>query len=112
MIQSLLQRFWLGLAAIPVVILAAVLITELRDLVFGIWDWMEFSAILLVLAVILLALAEEFVRPPNPYSRTHHVYDLRDVANQPDLQSASPTMLWQALPPAIAAAALFSISMA
>ena len=108
--RSLLQRFWLGLATIPIAIVVAVIVTQLWGTVFGIWGWMQFAAILLVMTVIVLALAEEFMRPPNPYTRTHHLYDLRDVSPKRDLQSASATTLWQALPPALGALVLFIVS--
>lgn len=110
MARALFRRFWLGLLTIPALVAVAVVVTGIWGPVFGIWDWMEFSALTLILAVMGLALAEEFVRPPNPYGRTYHLYDLRDVSSQRDLRSASTTLLWQALPPAVAAAALFAIS--
>ena len=91
--RSLMQRFWLGLATVPVTIIVAVIVTQVSGEVFGIWGWMEFATILLMLAVILLALVEEFMRTPNPYSRMHYLYDLRDVSPKRDLQSSSATML-------------------
>ncbi len=107
MVRSLVSRFSIGLVTVPLVIILAVVVTQLWGPVFGMWGWMEFSAILLVLTVMLFALAEEFFRTPNVYGRTHHLYDLRDVPRQQQLQSASAMMLWQALPPTIAAIVLF-----
>lgn len=104
--RSMIRRVRYGLLLVPILVALATVIDRLWGPVFGIWGWAEVGAALLVLGAMGFALVEEFMRPPNPYSRIHHLYDLRDVAKSDTLYAASPTLLWQMLPLVVAATVL------
>lgn len=96
--RSVIARFGVGLALIPPLIAVAVLVTWRWGPLFGIWGWATTAAGLLFLAAMVLALLEEFFRTPNPYTRIHYLYDLRDVSPDRNLYASAPTMLWQIVP--------------
>ena len=106
MLRSLGRRFGFGVAFTVVAVLLAVIGTSLWGSIYGIWDWPEVSAGLLVLGAMAFALLEEAVRPQNPYRNLNPLYGLQDVAKTGQLFSGGSGWIWNALPPVVTAVLL------
>jgi hypothetical protein len=104
--QQVVTRISVGLGLTVLLVGAAIGMTWQWGPTFGVWDWKATGAGLLFIGAMAVLLLAEFFRTPNPYSRIYHLYDLRDVSPDRNVQSGSERLIWQAAPLVLTAAAL------
>lgn len=89
---------WFGILFTVVVIAGSVIYVSVAGKIFGQWGWMELAVSLLVLGVCGMAGLESFFRQPNPYTRTHALYNMADIPPHDSLQGEGFGWMIQAAP--------------
>ena len=105
-----LRQMRFGLAWAIVAIVAALVIDTRWGPLFGVYGWSTVAAALMIGGFLLFAGFLEFIRPPNPYSRLHHLYDMRDLGPTGVVHSSDLSWLWNAVPLIVAVALLLLIN--
>jgi hypothetical protein len=103
----MLRKMRIGAIGAIVATIAAILIDLQWGPLFGVYGWRVIAAGLMIGGFLLLAAFLEFIRPPNPYSRLYHLYDLRDLGPTGVVYSSDLSWLWNAVPLIAAIALIF-----
>ncbi len=87
-----------GIGATVLILLGTWIFVASQGPLFGVWGWPELVLGTLILTASALAGAVMFFRQPNPYSRSHPLYDLRDVPPDRGLDSGGAGWIVQSVP--------------
>ena len=77
---------------------------------FGEWGWLHIGVALLMLGVLILLAVDALDRQPNPYGRTHPMYDLKDVPEHTSFGTGRFAWVTQLLPLMLTIALLFAVA--
>lgn len=98
-----------GIALTILIVGGTALYVEVFGPLYGVWGWPELVLGCLILTASALAGIVMFFRQPNPYSRSHPLYDLRDVTPERGLDSGGAGWIIQATPLAVTAVVIFCV---
>lgn len=107
--MKILRDMRFGIVGAVVAVIAALIIDARWGPPFGVYGWRTVAMALMVGGFLLLAGFLEFIRPPNPYSRLHHLYDMRDLGPTGVVHSSDLSWLWNAVPLIVAIAILYLV---
>jgi hypothetical protein len=103
-----LARMRLGLWFTPLALVAGIVAHVMDAPLLGRYAWRGSAAGILILGVVALALAEEFVRPQNPYRRLDPRFQYLDLPPTGELHSGGAGWIWNAAPAAVVAGLLLA----
>lgn len=107
--RELLRQMRFGVAVAALIVTGTALYVELYGPLYGVWGWPELVLGGLILGACAMAGVEAMFRPPNPYTRTYALYNLRDVPPNRDLSSGGDGWMIQSIPLAVTALVLAGI---
>lgn len=96
--MRILRNMRVGAIGAVVAVIAAILIDLQWGPLFGVYDWRAVAIGLMIGEFLIFVAFLEFIRPPNPYSRLHHLYDMRDLGPTGVVHSSDLGWLWNAVP--------------
>jgi hypothetical protein len=100
--RQIIRRYWPGPAFALLSVASSATYARLGPLPAG-YNWAALALLVIVAGMMVLALFASLGRNPNPYSRTHPLYDLKDLPPEHrTLDSGSADLLWHLMPLATA----------
>ncbi|TVR73451.1 MAG: hypothetical protein EA415_07615 [Sphaerobacteraceae bacterium] len=106
--KTLWSAFWFGIVYSVACVAAALVYTSIFGPMFGEWGWLHIGVALLLLGVLALTGVGALDGQPNPYGRTHPMYNLKDVPEHKSFGTGGFTWVTQLVPMILTIALLFA----
>lgn len=97
-LRSLLRQLRFGIAVAALIVTGTALYVIFYGPLHGVWGWPELVLGGLATAACIMGGMEALTAQPNKFTRSHTMYDLRDVPRQRELESGGTGWMIQALP--------------